>query len=108
MERCYSEIRNSEQEKDGADELQAQKKQKVKKVLEAPIDIRPLNIKFDSLLTETVRTEDELIEMLKRLTEAQAQDKKILCFATRQGQLLKEAKERFNATIYKHICKKLF
>ena len=76
MERCYSEIKNSEQEKESADELQAQKKQKVKKVLEATIDMRPLNITFDSLLTETARTEDELIEVLKRLTEAQAQDKK--------------------------------
>ena len=104
LERCYSEIRNSEQENDGADELQAQKKQKVKQVLEASIDMRPLNITFDSLLTETARTEDELIEVLKRLSEAQAQEKKkILSFAARQGQLLKQAKERFNATMYKHV-----
>ena len=104
LERCYNEIRNSEQEEDSADELQAQKKQKVKKVLEASIDMRPLNMTFDSLLTETARTEDELIEVLKRLTEAQAQDKKkILSFAARQGQLLKQAKERFNATMYKHV-----
>ena len=108
LDRCYSEIRNSEQEQeqeqDGADELQAQKKQKVKTVLEASIDMRPLSMAFDSLLTETARTEDELIEVLKRLTEAQAQaKKKILSFAARQGQLLKEAKERFNATMYKHV-----
>ena len=101
MERCYNEIRNSEQEKESADELQAQKKQKVKKVLEASIDMKLLSITFDSLLTETAGTEDELIEVLKRFTEAQAQDKKkILSFAAKQGLLLKEAKEHFNATIY--------
>ena len=104
LERCYSEIKNSEQEKESADELQEQKKQKVKKVLEASIDMRPLNTTFDSLLTETAKTEVELIEVLKRLTEAQAQDKKkILSFAVRQGLLLKEAKEHFNATMYKHV-----
>ena len=104
MERCYNEIRNSEQEKESADELQAQKKQKVKKVLEASIDMKLLSITFDSLLTETAGTEDELIEVLKRFTEAQAQDKKkILSFAAKQGLLLKEAKEHFNATIYKHV-----
>ena len=105
LERCYSEIRNSElQVKESADESQAQKKQKVRKVLEESIDMRPLNTTFDSLLTETVKTEDELIAVLKRLTEAQAQDKKkILSFAARQGLLLKGAKERFNATMYKHV-----
>ena len=104
LESCYNEIKNSEQEKESADELQEQKKQKVKKVLEASIDMRPFNTTFDSLLTETAKTENELIEVLKRLTEAQAQGKKkILSFAARQGQLLKEAKERFNATMYKHV-----
>ena len=71
----------------------------MKKVLEASIDMRPLNITFDSLPIETARTEDELIEVLKRLTEVQNK-KKILSFAARQGLLLKEAKERFNATMY--------
>ena len=76
----------------------------MKKILEASIDMRPLNTVFDSLLTETAKTEDELIEVLKRLTGVQAQDKKkILSFAARQGLLLKEAKERFNATMYKHV-----
>ena len=76
LERCYNEIKNSEQEKESADESQEEKKQKVKKVLEASIDMRPLNTTFDSLLTETAKTEVELIEVLQRLTEAQAQEKR--------------------------------
>ena len=109
LERCYREIRNLEREQESVDESQAQKKQKVRKVLEDSIDMRPLNdlflnTTFDSLLTETATTENELIEVLKRLTEAQAQEKKkILSFAARQGLLLKGAKERFTATMYKHV-----
>ncbi|KAJ7312527.1 hypothetical protein OS493_039597 [Desmophyllum pertusum] len=104
LDRCYNEIRNSEKDKESADELQAQKKQKVKHVLESSINMRPLTTTFDGLLTVTANNEDQLIDVLKRLTEAQAQDKKkILSFAARQGLLLKEAKERSKATMYKHV-----
>lgn len=91
LDRCYNEIRNLEKEKESEGELQAQKKQRVKHVL-------------DGLLSEAAKTENELIDVLKRLSEAQVQDKKkILSFAARQGLLLKEAKERLNATMYKHV-----
>lgn len=93
-----------EKEKESEGELQAQKKQRVKHVLESSIDRRPLTTTFDGLLTEAAKTENELIGVLKRLSEAQVQNKKkILYFAARKGLLLKEAKERLNATMYKHV-----
>ena len=102
LDRCYNEIRNLE--KESADELQAQKKERVKYVLESSINMRALNTAFDELLTEAANNENDLIDLLKKLTEAQAQEKKkILSFAARQGHLLKEAKERLGATMYKHV-----
>lgn len=66
--------------------------------------MRPFYTTFDDLLTEAANNEDQLIDVPKRLSEAQAQDKKkILSFAARQGQLLKEAKEQLGATMYKHV-----
>ena len=91
-------------ERESAEELQAQKKEKVKNVLESSINMRPLNTTFDDLLTEAANNEDQLIDVLKRLSEAQAPDKKkTLSFATRQGQMLKKAKEQLDATMYKHV-----
>ena len=83
LDRCYNEIRNFE--KESADELQAQKKERVKYVLESSIDMRALNTAFDELLTEAANNENDLIDLLKKLTEAQAQEKKkifILCRKT--------------------------
>ena len=74
--------------------------------MESSINMRALNTAFDELLTEAANNENDLIELLKKLTEAQAQaqeKKKILSFAARQGHLLKEAKERLGATMYKHV-----
>ena len=65
--------------------------------------MRALNTAFDELLTEAANDENDLIDLLTKLTEAQAQEKKILSFAARQGHLLKEAKERLGATMYKHV-----
>lgn len=66
--------------------------------------MRPLTTTFDDLLTEAAKIENELIGVLKQLSEAQVQDKKkILPFAMRQGLLLKEAKERLSATMCKHV-----
>ena len=102
LDRCYNEIRNLE--KENADELQAQKKERVKYILESSINMRALNTAFDELLTEAANNENDSIDLLKKLTEAQAQEKKkILSFAARQGHLLKEAKERLGATMYKHV-----
>ncbi len=66
LDRCYNEIRNLQNKRENADELQAQKKEKVKNVLESSINMRPLNTTFDDLLTEAANNEDQLIEVLKR------------------------------------------
>ena len=65
----------------------------MKYVLESSINMRALNTAFDELLTEAANNENDLIDLLKKLTEAQAQEKKkILSFAARQGHLLKKQK----------------
>ena len=66
LDRCYNEIRNLEK-------LQAQKKERVKYVLESSINMRALNTAFDELLTEAANNENDVIDLLKKLTEAQAQ-----------------------------------
>ena len=90
LDRCYNEIRNFE--KENADELQAQKKERVKYVLESSIDMRALNTAFDELLTEAANNENDLIDLLKRLTEAQAQEKKIFILCRKTGTFIERSK----------------
>ena len=48
--------------------------------------MRALNTAFDELLMAAANNENDLIDLLIKLTEAQAQEtKKNLSFATRQG-----------------------
>ena len=103
LKRSYKEIEGLHQEK-GKMNILAQKKQRVRRLLEYSIDMTPLNTTYGGLLEEVASNESELIDLLKKLTQAiKDSKKKILSFAMRQGLLLKQAKETLETVMYKHI-----
>ena len=104
LKRTYKEIEGLHQEKENTDELGVRKKQRLRRLLEYSIDMTPLNTTYGGLLEEVASNEVELINLLKKLSQAIIDSKKkILSFAVRQGLLLKEAKETFETVMYKHV-----
>ena len=114
LKKCYKEIQiqfpeekekmDTWKEQGKTDESKARKKQKLQRLLEYSIDMAPLKTTCEGLLEEVPSNETELIDLLKKLSQATTSSKKkILSFVVKQGQLLKAAKEGLEAMMYKHV-----
>ena len=79
------------------------KKGKVKKLLKSLMDMKHLEMPL-GLIDETASNENELIQLLKKLSEASLSCKrKTTMFASRQGRLLRDAKTFLSKPMFKHV-----
>jgi len=86
LQKCFKEI----QTKFVGEQVSSKKdkKGKVKKLLKSLMDMKHLEMSYQSLIDETASNENELIQLLKKLSEASSScKKKTTMFASRQGRL---------------------
>ena len=86
LQKCFTEI----QTKFVGEQVSSKKdkKGKVKKLLKSLMDMKHLEMSYQSLIDETASNENELIQLLKKLSEASSScKKKTTMFASRQGRL---------------------
>ena len=101
LEKCFKEIQAKfvgEQVSSKGDE-----KGNVKKLLKSLMDMKHLEMSYQGLINETASNENELMQLLKRLSEASSCKKKMTMFASRQGRLLRDAKTFFSKPMFKHV-----
>ena len=102
LEKCFKEIQTKfvgEQVSSKED-----KKGKVKKLLKSLMDMKHLEMSYQGLIDETASSENELIQLLKKLSEASLScKKKTTLFASRQGKLLRDAKTFLSKPMFKHV-----
>ena len=103
LEKCFKEIQakfvgeqvSSKEDKKGG---------KVKKLLKSLMDMKHLEMSYQGLIDETASNENELIQLLKKLSEASLSCmKKTTMFASRQGRLLRDAKTFLSKQMFKHV-----
>ena len=76
----------------------------LKKLLMKFMNMNHLEMTYEGLIDETASNEEDLIQLLKKLTEAiSAYKKKATLFAYRQGKLLKDGKIFLSRSNYKNV-----
>ena len=91
LEKCFKEIQAKFV---GQLSSKEDKKGKVKKLLKLLMDMKHLEMSYQGLIDETASKENELIQLLKKLSEASLScKKKTTMFASRQGRLIERCKD---------------
>ena len=81
-----------------------ERKEKIKKLLIKFMDTSHLWMSYEGLIEETASNKEELIQLLKKLSEAiLSHKKKTALFASRQGKLLTDGKIFLSRRMFKHI-----
>ena len=79
-------------------------KQQIRIIFAPSLDMRHLETTYEGLINETAGNEEDLIKLLKNLSEAiRSHKKKITSLAARQGKLLNDGKTFLTKEIYKSI-----
>ena len=102
LEKCYKDI---QAKCDGEQSIPKEdKKEKIKKLLTKFMDMKHLGMSYEGLIEETASNKEELIQLLKKLSEAiLSHKKKTALFASRQGKLLTDGKIFLSRRMFKHI-----
>lgn len=102
LEKCYKDIQAKHSlEQDIPNE---KKKEDIKKLLTKFMDMKHLEMSYDGLINETASSEEDLIKLLKNISEViLSYRKKTTLFAARQGKLLKDGKMFLTRLIFKRV-----
>ncbi|KAL9970528.1 hypothetical protein ACROYT_G022920, partial [Oculina patagonica] len=105
LNKCYKEIEDiTTHTQDTKEAKKIEKKEKIKTLLKKFNDNTSLDKSYEGLVHEGALNEDELIELINKLSKAITDcKKKMLSFASRQGLLLKEAKQTLEPQMFKHV-----
>ncbi|KAL9963810.1 hypothetical protein ACROYT_G027355 [Oculina patagonica] len=105
LNKCYKEIEDITTHTQATKEAKKiEKKEKIKTLLKKFNDKTFLDKSYEGLVYEGAINEDELIELINKLSKAITDcKKKMLSFASRQGLLLKEAKQTLEPQMFKHV-----
>ena len=105
LNKCYKEIEDIIMHTQATkEEKKIEKKEKIKTLLKKFNDKTFLDKSYEGLVYEVAENEDQLIEVINKLSKAIIDcKKKMLSFASRQGLLLKEAKQILEPHMFKHV-----
>ena len=102
LTKCYTDIKEKSVREQAS--LNQNRKENVKKLLKEFMNMNHLEMTYEGLINETASNEEDLIQLLGKLTKAiSAYKKKNALFASRQGKLLKDGKIFLSRSKYKNI-----
>lgn len=102
LTKCFTDIKAQSVSEQAS--LNQDKKEKIKNLLKKFMDMKHLEMNYEGLINETASNEEDLKQILKKLTEAiLAYKKKTAYFASRQGKLLRDGKIFLSRSKYENI-----
>lgn len=100
LQKCLNEIQGGNKAA-----TREEKKGKMKKLLSKSMDMTHLDLSYKGLVDVKAKNEHELIELLKKLSNAiLCYKKKMTLFPSRQGKLMKDAKIFLKRQVCNHVC----